>query len=952
MTSLETQYTPGTFVRARGREWLVLPESTDELLLVRPAGGLDEEITGIAPAVEPIESASFPMPRSDRPGDHNACRLLRDAARLFTRNAAGPFRSFGRIAVEPRPYQLVPLMMAMRLDPIRMLVADDVGIGKTIEALLIARELLDRGEVTRMAVLCPPHLAEQWQREMAEKFNIDATLVLSSTIQRLERNLPVGVSVFDRHRYVIVSTDFIKAPRRRDDFLRTCPELVIVDEAHTCTVADRTGRGRQYRHELIKGLGQDETRHLILVTATPHSGNEQAFRSLLSLLDPQFIDLPEELEPRQREQQRRRLAQHLVQRRRSDIRHYLETDTQFPEREDAELVYTLSDEYRALFEKILAFAREMVSDESGGKRHQRVRWWSALALLRALASSPAAAAATLRNRARTADASSVEEADEIGRRAVLDLDDPESAEALDFSPGGNIAVDDEQLASDQHRVSSRLNGYAREAASLCNTKADKKLEQAIKQIKKFLKDGFSPIIFCRFIETAEYVARELRDALSNNVQVAAVTGNLPPTEREDRIKDLAAHEQRVLVCTDCLSEGVNLQDRFNAVMHYDLSWNPTRHEQREGRVDRFGQASPQVRVLTYWGKDNGVDGVVLDVLLRKHKMIKSQLGISVAIPGSSEEVVEAIFEGLLLREQSGGDAQTYLPGLDEYFAPRKEDIHTQWESAAEGEKKSRSRYAQHTLDPGEVAAELAAIRESIGAGSVAARFVTDALKLARVPVQAIGENAIDVGLSEETPRSLRQSLGRDKAFVGRFDLPIQPKELYLARTSPIVEGLATWVLDTALDEDGYDVKPIARRCGVVRSNAVSAKTTLLLLRNRYHLTLSKQKNRPLLAEEVLPLAFTGTPDNLSMLDADAIAKLLDAKPTGNLTDSLVRQQLDRLFEVLDTLRPMLNSNAANRAEVLLDAHTRVRSASRMTGQVTVQPVLPVDLLGCFIYLPD
>jgi superfamily II DNA or RNA helicase len=950
MTTLDAKFTPGTFVRARGREWLVLPESTDSLLLVRPAGGLDEEIAGIAPAVEPIETSSFPMPSPDRPGDHNACRLLRDAARLSTRAAAGPFRSFGRIAVEPRPYQLVPLMMAMRLDPVRLLIADDVGIGKTVEALLIARELLDRGEITRMAILCPPHLAEQWQREMAEKFHVDATLVLSSTIQRLERNLPVGVSVFDRHRYVIVSTDFIKAPKRRDDFLRTCPELVIVDEAHTCTISDRTGRARQYRHELIKGLSQDETRHLILVTATPHSGKEDAFRSLLSLLDSRFADLPEDLDTRERERQRRRLAQHLVQRRRGDIRHYLETDTQFPEREDAELTYTLSPEYKALFEKILSFAGEMVSDESGDRRHQRVRWWSALALLRALASSPAAAAATLRNRARTADAADPEEADEIGRRAVLDMEDAESAETMDISPGGNTAADGELAATDAQRVRNRLNGYAREAVAL-QGKADSKLQDAAKQIKKFLKDGFQPIVFCRFIETAEYVARELREALPNKVEVAAVTGKLPPAEREERIAELAKNEQRVLVCTDCLSEGINLQDAFDAAMHYDLSWNPTRHEQREGRVDRFGQASPKVRVLTYWGKDNGVDGVVLDVLINKHKAIKSQLGISVAVPGSSEEVVEAIFEGLLLREKSGREAHAYLPGLAEYFEPQREDIHARWENAAESEKRSRSRYAQHTLDPSEVAAELTAIRESIGAGPIARDFTINALKLARVPVTP-EDGAVKVGLSLETPRSLRQSLGRDDAFTGRFDPPVKQKELYLARTSPIVEGLATWVLDTALDEDGYDAEPIARRCGVVRTDAVSARTTLLLVRNRYHLAMAKKKDRPLLAEEVLPLAFTGSSDAPDMLDDDAISKLLTAKPTGNLTDSLVRQQLDLLFQQLDAVHPLLSKTAEDRAKALLDAHTRVRSASRVTGQVTVQPVLPVDILGCFVYLPS
>ena len=152
---------PGALVRARGREWVVLPESTDELLMLRPVGGLDEEVTGLLPAVEPVGSATFRLPGREDLGDFASGRRLRDAARLSTRAAAGPFRSFGRIAVEPRPYQLVPLMMALELDPVRLLVADDVGIGKTVEAGLIARELLDRAEIRRIAVLCPPHLAEQ-----------------------------------------------------------------------------------------------------------------------------------------------------------------------------------------------------------------------------------------------------------------------------------------------------------------------------------------------------------------------------------------------------------------------------------------------------------------------------------------------------------------------------------------------------------------------------------------------------------------------------------------------------------------------------------------------------------------------------------------------------------------------------------------------------------------------
>ena len=330
----------GTLVRARGREWVVLPDSTDELLMLRPVGGLDEEVTGVLPAVEPVESATFRLPTREDIGDFTSGRLLRDAARLSTRAAAGPFRSFGRIAVEPQPYQLVPLMMALHLDPVRMLIADDVGIGKTIEACLIARELLDRGEIRRMAVLCPPPLAEQWQRELAEKFHIEAELVLSSTIQRLERHLHVGESVFERHAFTVVSTDFIKKPQRAEDFAHCCPEFVIVDEAHGCTLAGGVGRGRQQRHDLLRRVTADPARHVVLVTATPHSGNEEAFRSLLGLLDRDFSDLPADLDRAGREGVRRRLARHLVQRRRGDIRRYLETDTVFPERRDKEATYT------------------------------------------------------------------------------------------------------------------------------------------------------------------------------------------------------------------------------------------------------------------------------------------------------------------------------------------------------------------------------------------------------------------------------------------------------------------------------------------------------------------------------------------------------------------------------------------------------------------------------------
>lgn len=342
----------GTLVRARGREWVVLPESAGDLLVLRPLGGGDEERAGIYQPLEAVETATFPLPDPDRIGDYRSCRLLRDAVRLGFRSSAGPFRSFGRIAVDPRPYQLVPLLMALRLDPVRLLIADDVGIGKTIEAGLIARELIDRAEVRRLAVLCPPQLAEQWQRELANKFHIDAELVLPSTVSRLERGRSLNESVFDRYPFVVVSTEFIKSDRRRDEFLQTCPELVIVDEAHACVAAQDGRTARHQRAQLVRGLAERSEQHLILVTATPHSGKDDDFRALLSLLDRGFTDLPEDLGGEANRRLREQLARHFVQRRREHIRRYLDTDTTFPERADPrEVGYSLSAEYKRFFER-------------------------------------------------------------------------------------------------------------------------------------------------------------------------------------------------------------------------------------------------------------------------------------------------------------------------------------------------------------------------------------------------------------------------------------------------------------------------------------------------------------------------------------------------------------------------------------------------------------------------
>src|SRR5262249_54202891 len=201
----------GSLVRARGREWVVLPESTTDTLIARPLGGGDSEVAGIYLPLETAEPATFRLPDPTQPGDYRSCRLLRDALRLGFRSSAGPFRSFARIAVEPRPYQLVPLLMALKLDPVRLLIADDVGIGKTIEAALVVRELIDRGEGRRFAVLCAPQIAAPWRGEMAAKFHLDAELVLPGTAARLDRDRRLNQPPLQRFPYTVLPAHYIQA---------------------------------------------------------------------------------------------------------------------------------------------------------------------------------------------------------------------------------------------------------------------------------------------------------------------------------------------------------------------------------------------------------------------------------------------------------------------------------------------------------------------------------------------------------------------------------------------------------------------------------------------------------------------------------------------------------------------------------------------------------------------
>ena len=922
MNMSAANFSIGNLVRARGREWVVQPESKAEWLRLRPLGGADDEIIALIPELEfqPIEPATFPAPNPEKPGNHAAALLLRDALRLKLRAGGGPFRSFGNIAVEPRAYQLVPLLMALRLTTVRLLIADDVGIGKTIEAGLIVRELMDRGEINRLAVLCPPHLVDQWQSELAERFNLQAVALTSASAARIERDLPHGVSLFDHHHCVVVSLDYIKSERHREHFLTIAPECVIVDEAHTCA---SSGQGKQLRFELLQRLVADEERHLLLLTATPHSGDEAAFYNLLSLLNPKFAALQHKTSAN--DPLRQELARHFVQRRRKDIDEWHDTRG-FPKRMTTEITYQLSGAWGQFFDDVQSYCRELAeSVEAAGNGNARLIWYATLALLRCVASSPAAAVKALNTRL----------------AGALDNDTCLTDDRLYDGQADDLAGSDLEPPAQWQDV-GRLQDLIAQAESLSGKSGDPKLAILIEHIKHLLEEGYHPVVFCRYIATAHYVAEQLRKQFPT-ITVESVTGEYTPEEREQRVQAMEEAEQRLLVATDCLSEGINLQHLFTAVIHYDLAWNPTRHEQREGRVDRFGQQAPQVRCSMLYGQDNPVDGFVLNVILRKAEAIKQELGVLVPMPEDETRINQALVKAALMKrgESSAAPQQFSLFDFEEAEEPLK-PLQVQWHDALDKAKANRTVFAQRRIRPEEVMPEWEKQQTALGTEEDVRRFVQTACARLNAPLEVGKRNNYKL-LPQHFPEVLKQRLADEG-----IEKPLLLNFTELHRSHPVVTLLAEHLLEEAL----LGEKPLAARCAATVTEAVDVVTTLYLLRLRHQLSYVRRRQPyQLMAEETVTLAVRGRTQPEWLLD-EQTDNLLKCQPSGNLPAEVMQREVKQALDFIQSQASRVETLAQQRAEALLADHRRVREAARDVGQYSVTPCLPVDIIGVYVLLPD
>ena len=923
MTRIEHDFMPGNLVRARGREWVVQSDSRRDWLRLRPLGGADDDSIALIPELElqAVEPATFPWPEPEQAGNHAAALLLRDALRLKLRAGGGPFRAFGNIAVEPRAYQLVPLLMALRLSTVRLLIADDVGVGKTIEAGLIARELMDRGEIRRLAVLCPPHLVEQWQNELESRFNLQTVALTSASASRIERDLPHGIGLFDYHPVVVVSLDYIKSERHRAHFLTIAPECVIVDEAHTCA---SSGQGKQLRFQLLQQLSQSPERHLMLLTATPHSGDEAAFYNLLSLLDPRFRELQGHTAAN--DPLRLELARHFVQRRRKDIAEWqAETNDGrgFPRRMKAEITYPLSGDWGRFFDAVQNYCRELAEDiEAREASHARLVWYATLALLRCVASSPAAAVKALTTR--------------------LDntLSDNEWLTDERLYDGEADDLDSNDLEPPAQMVhAGHLQTLINEAERLSGQTGDPKLAVLIQHLHALLKEGFHPVVFCRYIATAHYVADHLKQAFPK-ATIDAVTGEYTPEERRERVEALAEGESRILVATDCLSEGINLQHLFTAVVHYDLAWNPTRHEQREGRVDRFGQQAPEVRCTMLYGQDNPVDGFVLNVILRKGEAIEKELGVLVPMPEDEARIKQALVKAALMKRSNTHTAQ-----LDFDFGESEQilaPLQARWQDALQKAKANRTVFAQRRIRPDEVLPEWQKEQQALGTQADVQRFVHSACARLNAPLEKARKEQFRL-LPQHLPETLRARLADEGIHKA---LTIDFQELH--RSHPLVTVLADYLIETSL----ADGSPIAARCAATLTDAVDVVTTLYLLRLRHQLSYVRRREPfQMMAEETVTLAVRGR-NQPEWLSGDSVNALLECTPTGNLPPEGVQREIRTALAFLRAHPQQLEALAQVRASALLDDHRRVREAARDVGQYSVSACLPVDVIGVYVLLPD
>jgi len=618
-----------------------------QLIYRTPTGAMKERLLGAAD--EPtIAVATVERPFSFD-GDGAAFQLTCEAKRIDLAFLFDPMMAVHTSNVEPLPHQITAVYESMLpRQPLRFVLADDPGAGKTIMAGLYIRELIMRADARRILVVAPGSLVEQWRDELFEKFGLEFRIYSPL----LEQASPSGNPFEDQHQLIVRLDQLSRNEELQDKLCAAGWDLVVFDEAHKLAAhyfgskLEKTGRFR-----FAERLGA-HTRHLLLMTATPHSGKEEDYQLFLSLLDSdrfygKFRDGVHKVDAS--DLMRRMVKEELLK---------FDGTPLFPERRAYTVNYTLSDIEAALYEAVTDYVKTEMgkADALEGRRKGSVGF-ALTALQRRLASSPEAIFQSLRRRKeRLQNRIRDERLGARGRQVLAEtlIDVPEDDDDLNAEEQESLEetlVDEATAASTISELEAEiriLEGLEKQAKAVVVSGQDRKWDELSKILQNDpeMRDASGRqrkiIVFSEHRDTLNYLREKIAGVFGNHDAIVTIHGGTHRDERR-RLQALFRSDRdvRVLVATDAAGEGVNLQTA-NLMVNYDLPWNPNRLEQRFGRIHRIGQTE----VCHLWNlvAKETREGDVYHRLLEKLE-IESE-----ALKGRVFDVLGEVFEETSLKD--------------------------------------------------------------------------------------------------------------------------------------------------------------------------------------------------------------------------------------------------------------------------------------------------------------
>ena len=620
----------GQIIEMRNRLWRI-DEFNDIEIYATPINGDYDDKRVVLRDVDQIKAAELDKISKDQIGDFHAQRMLLHAYRFDLMHGSAPFLSLQRSAVIPYNYQLVPLVLALEKPEARMLIADDVGLGKTIEAGLIISELVQRGKIKRILILTPANLKDQWKESLDYFFHLDAKILSSLTRKEYEKQLPAGANPWQYFQVVIASIDYAKAPEVKQLIMEQHWDLMLIDEVHLCARPHATMRvsKQMKRYELIRDLG-NKIKNLLFLTATPHNGYTDSFASILEILNKDIVRISSDTIFLNKAAAKFNVCQ----RNRKKLEDWYKTQgktSPFPKRVAREVFVDANDskKLKQCFDLVLDYGDQLLANTlTLGKQHNIAKW-VAFHLQKRAISSPYALVRSIENRlASVNDQSANDEPEEdVLSGSIQDL----FFEERMTDEMASVKLDKELLFEADTLL---LEEMLRVSKSIRPADDVKLQELKNKVLPELFTHDTKLILFTKYKDTLDYLQQNLDN---QGFEIFTMHGDLSLNKRQEIFVSFERSKKAVLIATDVISEGLNLQRLSSCIIHYELPWNPNRLEQRNGRVDRIGQLKEKVQIRTFV-LDNTLDKDILDLLITKANKIREDRGYSAAYFGDEDYI--------------------------------------------------------------------------------------------------------------------------------------------------------------------------------------------------------------------------------------------------------------------------------------------------------------------------